>query len=145
MINLKKIFKPLKLRALDDKDLLIFSQCLYESMLIPSEIIYKKKEKRFAIALERFTWEIANGKDHNLLQILSILIINGVYQVEEFNKNKNKQIKSVKSISNVDNNILILLNNQHTINLKVKDWNCTLEDIGKPRWPATAPSHLQEN
>ena len=47
------------------------------------------------------------------------------------------------TITNIDNNILILFNNDQTINLKVKGWSCILEDIGKPKWPATAPTHLK--
>ena len=47
------------------------------------------------------------------------------------------------SISNVDNNILILLNDKNVINLTVFNWVCLLEDFGKPKWPAVAPSHLR--
>ena len=71
-------WKPIKLRAQDDKDLQVFSQCLYEAIVLPTEINYNKKKKQFAMALERFTWENAKGKDHLLMQVLSILVINGV-------------------------------------------------------------------
>ena len=72
-----KCWTPLKLRALDDRDLLIFTQCLYESIFLPTELNFNKKEKLFAMAIERFTWEIAEGKDYNLMQVLSVLIVNG--------------------------------------------------------------------
>ena len=35
-----KIWKPLKLIALDDKDLSIFSDCIYQAILVSSEINY---------------------------------------------------------------------------------------------------------
>ena len=57
----------------------------------------------------------------------------------------NKLIYNVLSISNVDNNILILLNEKKIINLKVRAWNCLLEDIGKPKWPPIAPTHLRND
>ena len=55
------------------------------------------------------------------------------------------KIKNVLSISNVDNNILILLNNEEVINLKVKKWRCLLEDIGSPFLPATVPTFPKDD
>ena len=139
----RKCWKPLKLRALDDRDLLIFTQCLYESIFLPTELNFNKKEKLFAMAIERFTWEIAEGKDYNLMQVLSVLIVNGAHEIQKDNLIQGQEIQNLRSISNIDNNILILLNDEQTINLKVKNWSCILEDIGKPKWPATSPSHLK--
>ena len=139
-----KNWKPLKLMALDDQDLQIFSQCLYECIIIISEINYDQKSKRFAMAIERFTWEHANGQSHLLMQVLSVLIVNGVEKIDMgdiFNTNK---IKNILSVSNIDNNILILLNNEEVINLEVKKWTCLLEDIGTPFLPITVPA-FQKN
>ena len=47
MKDLKQIYTPLKLRAIDDKDLSIFSDCIYQSILLTSEIKYDKKNKFF--------------------------------------------------------------------------------------------------
>ncbi len=142
-MTLEKSWKPLKLRAIDDRDLHVFTQCIYESILLPSELNFNKKEKLFAIAIERFTWEIADGKDFNLMQVLSVLVVNGAYDIQKDQAIERQGIKNLRSISNIDNNILILLNNEQTINLKVKNWSCILEDIGKPKWPATTPTHLK--
>tara|TARA_A100000164_G_C21859149_1_gene749116 strand:+ start:93 stop:530 length:438 start_codon:yes stop_codon:yes gene_type:complete len=138
-------WKPLKLRAIDDKDLAIFSDCIYQSILVSSEVKYDIKKKSFAIALERFTWEIAKGKDFNLKQVQSAIIINGVEKVEAKNIFFNNLIYNVLSISNVDNNILILLNDKKSINLEVHNWTCFLEDIGIPKWPPVTPSHLRND
>ena len=142
-MKIESKWKPIKLRAEDDSDLQIFSQCLYEAIVLPSEIKYNKSKNQFAMALERFTWEVAEGKDYMLLQVLSILVINGVRGVEAKKNKQINKIKSLLSISNVDNNILILLNDEDIINLNVKKWSCTLEDIGKPISPATTPNHFQ--
>ena len=145
LINMKssKCWTPLKLRALDDRDLLIFTQCLYESIFLPTELKFNKKEKLFAMAVERFTWEIAEGKDYNLMQVLSVLIVNGTHEIQKDNLIQGQEIQNLRSISNIDNNILILLNDEQTINLRVENWSCILEDIGKPKWPATTPAHLK--
>ena len=39
----------------------------------------------------------------------------------------------------------ILLNDKKIINLKVFDWICILEDLGKPKLSALAPSHLKND
>ena len=140
-----KGWMPLKLRAVDDHDLQIFSQCLYESIIISSEIHFNKKNKQFAMAVERFTWEHAKDKAHLLMQVLSIIIINSVEEVDMSNLASKYKIKNILSISNIDNSILIMLNNDEVINLKVKKWTCLLEDIGKPFLPATVPSYTKND
>ena len=77
------------------------------------------------------------------MQVLSVLIINGVKKINIKDIKKKNTIKNILSISNIDNNILILLNNEEIINLKVEKWSCILEDIGKPIFPAITPSHLK--
>ena len=74
-------WSPIKIRAEDDADLQVFSQCLYESIILPSEIYFNKEKKQFAMAIERFTWETSQGKDYLLMQVLSVLIINGVKKI----------------------------------------------------------------
>ena len=140
-----KNWKPLKLRAEDDQDLEIFSQCLYEAIIVSSEINYDKEKNQFAMAVDRFTWEKANGHSHLLMQVLSVVIINNVEKVDIGNIFKRNKIKNILSISNVDNNILILLNNEEVINLRVKKWSCLLEDIGKPFQPATVPTYSKND
>ena len=138
-----KKWSPIKIRAEDDADLQVFSQCLYEAIVLPSEVYFNREKKQFAMAIERFTWEISEGKDYLLRQVLSVLIINGVKKINIKDITKKNTIKNILSISNIDNNILILLNNDEIINLKVEKWSCILEDIGKPIFPAITPSHLK--
>ena len=138
-------WRPLKLRAEDDSDLLVFSECIYNAILLPSELNYDYKSKQFAMAIERFTWESAGGKDYNLMQVLSILLINGVEKVETKYYFKSNTINNLISISNIDNNILILLNDDQVLNLKVIEWSCILRDVGKPCFPAVTPIHLKND
>ena len=134
-------WKPLKLRAVDDQDLQVFSQCLYEGIVVSSEINYDHIAKQFAMAIERFTWENAGEESHLLMQVLSILVVNNVEKTDIKKIFKKHKIKSILSISHVDNNILIMLNDEEVITLKVKKCSCLLEDIGKPFLPATIPAY----
>ena len=136
-----KDWSPIKLKAVDDQDLQVFSQCLYEGIVVSSEINYDHIAKQFAMAIEGFTWEHAGEKSHLLMQVLSILVVNNVEKIDMKKIFNEYKIKSILSISNVDNNILIMLNEGEVITLKVKKCSCLLEDIGKPFLPATIPAY----
>ena len=43
MKDLEKPYVPLKLRAIDDNDLSVFSDCIYQSILLSSGIKFDKK------------------------------------------------------------------------------------------------------
>ena len=135
----------IKLKAVDDQDLQVFSQFLYEAIVLPSEITFEEKNQRFAMAIERFTWEHAKNEGHLLMQVLSILVINFVEKVDLKNISNNYNIKNILSISNIDNNILIMLNDNEVITLKVKKCFCLLEDIGKPINPAIIPAYSKND
>ena len=145
MKDLNKSYTPLKLRAVDDKDLSIFSDCIYQSILLSSKLRYDRVSKIFLLGLERFTWEIAEGKDHRLKQVISILTITGVEKIEDKSIFFNNLIYNVLSISSYDNSIFILLNDNKIITLEAYNWSCLLEDVGKPKWPAVTPSHLRND
>ena len=138
-------WSPIKIKAVDDQDLQVFSQFLYESIVLPSEINFEEKNQRFAMAIERFTWEHARDESHLLMQVLSILVINYVEKVDLKNIYNNYKIKNILSVSNIDNNILIMLNNNEVITLKVKKCFCLLEDIGKPIYPAIIPAYSKND
>ena len=145
MKDLKKLYTPLKLRAIDDSDLSVFSDCIYQSILLTSGVKFDKKNKFFLLALERFTWEIAGGEDHKLKQVPSILTIKGAEKIQDNNIFFHNMIYNVLSISNYDNSISILLNDNKIITIEVYNWSCLLEDVGKPKWPAVTPTHLRND
>ncbi len=144
-MEISQNWKPIKLKAVDDQDLQVFSQFLYESIVLPSEINFEEKNQRFAMAIERFTWEHAKDEGHLLMQVLSILVINYVEKVDLRNVSNRNTIKNILSISNIDNNILIMLNDDEIITLKVKKCFCLLEDIGKPIYPAITPAYSKND
>ena len=144
-MEIRQNWSPVKLKAVDDQDLQVFSQCLFEAIVLPSEINFEEDKQRFAMAIERFTWEYAKNESHLLMQVLSILVINYVEKVDLQNIYNNYKIKNILSISNIDNNILIMLNDNEFITLKVKKCFCLLEDIGKPIYPAIIPAYSKND
>ena len=144
-MEIRQNWSPVKLKAVDDQDLQIFSQCLFEAIVLTSEINFEENKQRFAMAIERFTWEHAKNESHLLMQVLSILVINYVEKVDLQNIYNNYKIKNILSISNIDNNILIMLNDNEVITLKVKKCFCLLEDIGKPIYPAIIPAYSKND
>ena len=144
-MEIRQNWNPLKLKAVDDQDLQVFSQCLFESIVLPSEINFEQDKQQFAMAIERFTWEHAKNESHLLMQVLSILVINYVEKVDLKKISNNYKIKNILSISNIDNNILIMLNDNEVITLKVKKCFCLLEDIGKPIYPAIIPAYSKND
>ena len=105
--DLDKSYVPLKLRAIDDNDLSVFSDCIYQSIFLNSEVKFDKKNKLFLLDLERFTWEIAKGEDHNLMQVPSVLTITGVEKIADNSIFLNNLIYNMLSINNYDNSIFI--------------------------------------
>ncbi len=97
-MEISQNWKPIKLKAIDDQDLQVFSQFLIESIVLPSEINFETKNQRFAMAIERFTWEHAKGESHLLMQVLSILVINYVEKVDLKNISDGFKIKNLSGI-----------------------------------------------
>ena len=85
------------------------------------------------------------NKNRYGLLVLSILVINHVEKVDLKNISNNYKIKNILSVSNIDNNILIMLNDNEVITLKVKKCFCLLEDIGKPIYPAIIPAYSKND
>ena len=48
-MEIKQNWSPIKLKAVDDQDLQIFSQFLFESIVLPSEINFEEKNQQFAV------------------------------------------------------------------------------------------------
>jgi hypothetical protein len=52
----------LKLAAFDDEDLAVISAHVQDAVLKVGDMVYLPKKRRFAIAMNRFTWETAEGE-----------------------------------------------------------------------------------
>lgn len=56
------VSQPLKLVALDEEDLAILSAHSQDAVLKVEDLVYRPQERRFAVAMNRFAWEKADGK-----------------------------------------------------------------------------------
>jgi hypothetical protein len=55
----------LKLAALDEEDLAVVSAHIQDAVLKVADMAYLPKEGRFAVVMNRFTWERADGSDQS--------------------------------------------------------------------------------
>ena len=55
----------LRLAAIDEEDLAVVSAHVQDAVLKVGDMVYLPKERRFAIAMNRFMWEQAEGRRRN--------------------------------------------------------------------------------
>ena len=138
----------LKLKADDNNDLKVFAAYLQDSVTIPQDIKYLKKNKTFICVFNRFMWEDAEkGVFRDNKRIRSALKIDEVTSV----KSKNLDPKEKKGLEfltiNIDEdnkkyiNINLLFSGNMTISVKVEAINATLEDFSDSWKTKTKPVH----
>ncbi len=138
----------LKLKADDSNDLKVFAAYLQDSITIPQDIKYLKKNKTFICVFNRFMWEDAEkGVFRDNKRIRSALKIDEVTSV----KSKNLDPKEKKGLEfltiNIDEdnkkyiNINLLFSGNMTISVKVEAINATLEDFSDSWKTKTKPVH----
>ena len=138
----------LKLKADDNNDLKVFAAYLQDSVTIPQDIKYLKKNKTFICVFNRFMWEDAEkGVFRDNKRIRSALKIDEVKSV----KSKNLDPKEKKALEfltiNIDEdnkkyiNINLLFSGNMTISVKVEAINATLEDFSDSWKTKTKPVH----
>jgi len=54
--------KLIRLAAIDTEDLAVVSACVQDAVLKVGDMVYLPRERRFAVAMNRFAWENANGR-----------------------------------------------------------------------------------
>ncbi len=138
----------LKLKADDSNDLKVFAAYLQDSITIPQDIKYLKKNKTFICVFNRFMWEDAEkGVFRDNKRIRSALKIDEVTSV----KSKNLDPKEKKGLEfltiNIDEdnkkyiNINLLFSGNMTISVKVEAINATLEDFSDSWKTKIKPVH----
>ena len=133
---------PLKLRAEDDKDLEVLSECLFESVCLEREMKFLKEEKTFLMCFDRFTWEISGLSSEKLLQVQCILqvdYVNSVLADGLFKSNVNP-LYSLISIAYSEKYLIFSFDRGAALTLEISKLKLFIEDIGNPIWPATVPS-----
>ncbi len=75
---------PLRLMALDDKDLQVISALVQDAVFPATEMTWDSKTRRFAVLLNRFRWELADKakkQRRNFERVQSVLVVEDVMKV----------------------------------------------------------------
>ena len=76
---------PLRLMAQDADDLAVMSALVQDAVFPASELQWRRKDRRFAVLLNRFRWEDADGatrRRRDFERVQSVLVINDVQKVQ---------------------------------------------------------------
>ena len=138
----------LKLKANDKNDLKVFAAYLQDSITVPKDIKYLKKNKTFICVFNRFMWEDAEkGIFRDNKRIRSALKIDEVRSVKSKNLNPDEK-KALEFLTvnieqdNKENiNINLLFSGNMTISVSVEAINATLEDFSDSWKTKTKPFH----
>ena len=140
----------LKLRANDKEDLSVISTVLQDSLITVNEMLFLKKESRFAFVANRFRWEDNNEK--NLKDILvyervhcgiCFDTVTAVLQ-KGLNQYRKSQIISLLSIVAEEKIIDMSFSAGIVVRLEIDEILCHLQDLDSP-WPTKwRPEHRLE-
>lgn len=143
---------PLKLKALNYKDLRVIASCLQDAILFPSLMHYHVNENVFVVLANRFCWEkdpvVHEG------QKLHHRVHSGVY----FSHVKRVRMNGIHPVNNqhdphalltvhgdVDGEIHLLFSGGKAICLHVEKVTCHLKDLHEPWWTHQKPEHTFKN
>ncbi len=136
------IENKIRLNALNNDDLKIFSFLCQDAIISKEEIFYDKTKKMFVATLNRYCWEQQELKDKNIsYRVITGLQIKNVNNVEYINFKSKIFFYNLLAITYDKTNIILNLSMSSKIILDCKKIDATIEDIDIP-WPTKLkPSH----
>ena len=138
----------LKLRAFDAADLEVVSAATQDSLVAIKDIGWFADEKRLALIINRFRWEVPADADGHWSRTHSALVFHQVDVVRHVDMPLGEPDRILELLSigleSVDagKSVLLLRFAAHrTIRLEAPKLLCHLEDLGEP-WPSPwRPAH----
>lgn len=134
--------KPLRLQALDTKDLQVISALVQDAVFPITELKWLQKERRFAALLNRFRWEdLAAAKKRNrpVERVQSVLSISDVLKVSSqgIDRADKDLILSVLTIgfepgADGTGRIELTLAGDGAVSLEVEAIDVVLQDVTRP-------------
>ncbi|MBI76461.1 MAG: hypothetical protein CMM53_01580 [Rhodospirillaceae bacterium] len=140
----------LKLRANDKEDLAVISTVLQDSLITANEMLFLKKEFRFAFVANRFRWEDNNEKKLEDIPVYERvhcgICFDTVTNVRQkgLDQYRKSQIISLLSIVAEKNIIDMSFSAGIVVRLEIDEILCHLQDLDSP-WPTKwRPKHRLE-
>ncbi len=138
---------PLRLRALEPDDLQVISALVQDAVFPASETAWRARERRFAILLNRFRWEVPDRRPPE--RVRSLLVIDDVMKVRGrgVKPDDGKPVLSLLSLGfeaegDGTGKILLTLSGDSAITADVEALDVMLKDVTKPY---IAPSRSAPN
>ena len=129
------IENKIRINALNNDDLKIFSFLCQDAIISKEEIFYDKTKKMFVATLTRYCWEHQKSNDKNInYRVVTGLQIKNVNNVEYINFKSKISFYNLLAITYEKANIFLVLSMSSKIKLNCKKINATIEDIDIP-WP----------
>ena len=133
---------PLRLRAEDADDLSVIASLTQDAVFPANEMTWQKKQRRFAILLNRFRWEdrtAAERRGRAYERVQSVLVIDDVLKVQSQGVERGDQdtIMSLLSIwfepgEDGTGRVILTLAGDGAIALDVEVLDVTLKDVTRP-------------
>ena len=129
------IENKIRLNALNNDDLKVFSSLCQDAIISKEEIFYDKSKKMFVATLTRYCWEQQELNDKNInYRVVTGLQIKNVNNVEFIGFKSKVLFYNLLAITYEKANIFLNLSMSSKIKLDCKKINATIEDIDIP-WP----------
>ena len=129
------IENKIRLNALNNDDLKVFSSLCQDAIISKEEIFYDKSKKMFVATLTRYCWEQQGLNDKNInYRVVTGLQIKNVNNVEFIGFKSKVLFYNLLAITYEKANIFLNLSMSSKIKLNCKKISATLEDIDIP-WP----------
>ena len=129
------IENKIRLNALNNDDLKIFSFLCQDAIISKEEIFYDKTKKMFVATITRYCWEQQELNDKKInYRVVTGLQIKNVNKVEYINFQSKISFYNLLAITYEKANIILNLSMSSKIKLDCKKINATIEDIDIP-WP----------
>ena len=133
--------KPLRLRAFDEEDLNVLSALAQDAVFPGSEMRWSRRERRFAILLNRFRWEdVPKGGARPAERVQSVLSIEEVegVQTQGVTPGDEDMILSLLSLSfekageRPNGRVILTLAGDGAIAVQVEALEAVLRDVTRP-------------
>lgn len=154
----EKRWQPLRLRAEDAEDILVLSACLQDATLLPADISWQPRARRFALVLNRFRWENEDLADAGRrpvrlvphVRVQAGLHFDGVLKVQSTGIDRADTRAALELLSILAEPgddaaavLTLVFAGGGAIRLEVECIDAQMQDLGQP-WPVRrAPKHKE--